>query len=222
MNGLKNSNAVQFLAKFIIASVILFAIWSPFATIYLKCLGAETNLLFEILGKNVRIENTEDGVHILYPEMYPKSRLNRHVRIPILQTIAIHFNLIVLIALFITTPNLPEHQRILGIVWGIAITSLFHVAQLYFITYIFIWDYVNGQYGQPNVSKLDIHFLQNKVMNEYPYWLQPYIEKLFAYWNHFLREGIPLLIWLNFAHPYISAPAHSSQKPGAIKTKTQS
>ena len=94
---------IQFLVKFILASAIVFMLFVPFSKAYFTFLSIEANATFGLLDHGARLEVDKQGVYILYPDIFPPYRFKRDIKIPILQSIAIHFNIIGLrVALFYT------------------------------------------------------------------------------------------------------------------------
>ena len=196
-------STVQFLAKFVLVSAFLFVIWSPFSRAYFTLLAVETNAAFRLIGHDARLVVDDRGASILYSGIFPPYGFKRDIQLPILKRISIHFNLIVLIALFVATPHLPNPVRIKGIAVGVVLLSFLHVAHVYYISYLFIWDYIDWQRWPPDMGAPLVQQLLENVEQRFPRTAEPYIVKLQDYWNHFLREGAPLLVWLCFAYPSI-------------------
>ena len=176
-------------------------LWKPFSRAYFTFLAVETNVAFRLIGHSARLVADGRGASILYADISPPYRFTRDIQLPILKRISIHFNLIVLIALFAATPRMPYPTAIKGIAVGVALLSLLHVAQVYYLSYLFIWDYIDWRRWPAEMSPDDIQRLIENVGQRFPRTAEPYIVKLQDYWNHFLREGAPLLIWLYFAYP---------------------
>ncbi len=134
---------IQFLVKFLLASAILFLLWIPLSKAYYTFLSLEANAAFGLLDHGARLEVDKQGVYILYPDIFPPYRNKRDIKIPILQRIAINFNIIVIIGLFAATPRMPFQKKIKGIAVGVGLLSLLHTAYVYFISYVFIWEYID-------------------------------------------------------------------------------
>lgn len=195
---------VQFLAKFVLASAIVFMLWVPLSRAYFAFLSLESNAAFRLLGHSARLEVDSRGPHILYLDIFPPHEFKQDIRIPILQGISIHFNLIVIVALFAATPRMSYRTKMKGIAVGAAVLSLLHAAHIYFISYLFIWDYIDWRRWPAEISTGDVQHLIRNVERSFPRTARPYIVGLHEYWNHFLRESAPLLIWLYFAYPYLA------------------
>ena len=180
-------------------------LWKPFSKAYFTFLSVETTTFFGLLGHRAYLVVDHRGPHIYYPDVFPPHGLKRDIRIPILQSIGIHFNLIVIIALFAATPRMPYPKKIKGIAAGIVLLSILHAAHVYFISYLFIWEYIDMERWPVTLPGGDLQRLINNVEGAFPRAAQPYIVGLHRYWNNFLDEIAPLLIWLYFAYSYLSS-----------------
>ena len=178
-------------------------LWTPVSRAYFSILELETNALFGLLGHHARLGVDSSGAYILYPDIFPFYPLERGLKIPMLQSIAIHFNLIVIAALLAATPRIPYPRRIKGFAVAVALLSILHTLHSYYISYLFIWDYVDFRRWPPELPNESLHLLFENVGQWFPRTAQPYVQRLYNYWNHFLREGSALLIWLYFASPYL-------------------
>ena len=196
-------HSVRFLAKFVLTSAVVFMFWAPLSRVYMAVLSQETNAVFWMLGHHARFVSDHRGPHILYPDIFPPYKFKGDIRLPILESIAIHYNLIVLVALFSATPFMSYPQKARGIVIGVILLSILHVAHIYYISYIFIWDYVDWQRWPSGIPAGHLQRLAENVKHCFPRTAQPYVTGLYDYWNHFLREAAPLLIWLYFAYPHL-------------------
>ena len=188
-------------SKFVLVSALLFLFWTPLSRAYLAFLSFEANAVFGLIHHPARLEADRGSASILYPNVFPPHPLKKDIRIPILQGIAIYFNLIVLIALFAVTPGMPRGKKIRGIAIGGLVLSLLHVFHVYLLSYLFIWDYVDGRRWPFEISAGDVQQLRENVESGFPRSFQPYVSGVLTYWNHFIREGAALLIYLYFAYP---------------------
>jgi hypothetical protein len=194
-------NAVRFLAKFVLASAILYMLWTPFSRVYSAILSVEANAVFSVLGHHARYVSDHRGPHILYPDIFPPYKMKTQIRLPILQSIAMEYNLIVLVALFAATPGMPRGVRFRGIAVGVLVLSLLEIAHIYCISYLFIWDYVDFRRWPDGVPQRILNGLVENARASFPWGARPYIRGFNEYWNHFLREAASLLIWVYFAYP---------------------
>ncbi|MDA0746066.1 MAG: hypothetical protein O2954_06065 [bacterium] len=193
-------NALQFLAKFVLISALLYACWVPFSRVYFAFLSLEVNAVFGLVGHDMQFISEDRGISILYQNIFPPPGFKRDIQLPVLNSISIHFNLIVLIALFGATSNMDRRLRLKGILSGVLLLSLLHIAHVYYISHFFIWDYVDRQLWPAGTSEGQVQLLIRNVEERFPRGRRPYIDKLQDYWNHFLREGAPLLIWVYFVY----------------------
>jgi hypothetical protein len=196
-------NSVRFLARFVLASALLFLLWTPISRVYTAFLSLEANAVFRLIGHHARFVSDHRGPHILYPDVFPPYQMKSDIRIPILQRIAVDYNLIVLVALFAATPGMSRSLRTRGIVTGVVLLSILHVAHIYYISYLFIWDYIDFKRWPDGIPARNLIGLIENARNYFPRGAQPYVKGLYDYWNHFVREGAPLLIWLYFVYPMI-------------------
>lgn len=179
-------------------------LWKPFSLAYFTLLRWETNAVFSLIHHGARLEIDHRGAYLLYPDLIPPSdRLQRTIRIPILNRIAIHFNLIVLIALFFATPRMSYPGKGKGVAVGIALISLLHVAHIYYLSDLFIWNYVERRRWPVGISADQIPRLIENIERRFPRSARPWILVLYSYWDHFLRESAPLLVWAYFAYPFL-------------------
>lgn len=196
-------SAAWFLAKFALVSAVLLMLWAPLGRGYAELLAPVANAAYRLVGHHARYVSDHRGPHILYPDVFPPYRGKGDIRIPVLQRIAVDYNLIVLIALFAATPDLSRQVRTKGIAAGVLILSLLHVAHIYFISHLFIWDYIDFQRWPEGIPDDILQGLVENARAQFPRAVQPWMRGLHDYWNHFLREGAPLLVWLYFAYPVL-------------------
>jgi hypothetical protein len=178
-------------------------LWTPISSVYFTFLSLETNALFGLMDHGARLLVDENGVQILYPDVFPPYKFKQDIRLPILQHISIHFNLIVAIGLFVATPGMPIPKKIEGLAASIALLSLSHTANIYLISYLFIWDYIDWKRWPAGIPAGHIERLIVAVEHRFPRVAQPYIMGFYNYSIHFLDEAAPLLVWLYFAYPYL-------------------
>ncbi len=200
---------IQFLAKFILASAVIYFLWTPLSKAYFTLLSIEANATFALLDHDARLVVDHQGVYIFYPDIFPPFRNKRDIKIPIEQSIAIHFNIIVIVALFAATRRMPWQEKIKGVAVGIALLSILHTAHVYFVSHIFIWEYIDLARWPVEISADHITRLIRNVEHHFPRSAQPYIVWFHDYWSHFLDEGAPLLIWLYFALSYLTGKERS-------------
>ena len=196
-------NSVQFLGKFIFGAIVVFMFWTPLSKAYFTFLSLETNIIFGLVGHHARLEAGNQRPQIHFPSLVSR-RSTQDIRIPIFQSIAIHFNLIVFAALLTATPHLPYSKKMKATIAGVFLLSLLHVVHVYFISYLFIWGYVAQQEGARAIGQAELQLLIKEVEHSFPLAVHPYIVKLELYWNSFLSETASLLIWLHFAYSYLN------------------
>ena len=196
---------LQFLIRFVLTAAIVFMLWKPFSLAYLTVLRLETNAIFALAHHGVRLELEHGEALLAYSGLIPASYdgPEREIRIPILRRIAIHYNLIMLIALFVATSPMPNARKAKGIAVGIALLSVLHVLHIYYISYLFIWNYAEWRRWPAGISEDQILSLIGNIKHRFPDGAKPWILGLYTYWNHFVREGAPILIWAYFAYPVL-------------------
>ena len=178
-------------------------LWTPISRVYFTLLSLEANALFGVMDHGARFLVDKNGAQILYPDVFPPYRHKQDIRLPILQSISIHFNLIVVIGLFAATPHMPFPKKIKGVAASFALLSLVHTANIYVISFFFIWDYIDWKRWPAGIPAGHIQRLIVAVERRFPRTVRPYVEGFYNYSIHFLDETAPLLIWLYFAYPYL-------------------
>jgi len=196
-------NSLQFLIKFILTSAVIFLLWTPVSRAYFTLLSLEANAIFGLIDHDARFLIDSHGAQILYPDVFPPYQYKHDIRIPIQQSIAIHFNLIVAIGLFVAVPRMSLWVRLKGVAMSFALLSFVHTANIYAISFLFIWDYIAWQRWPPGIPEGHIRRLIVAVERRFPTAAQAYIVGFHNYSTHFLDETAPLLIWLYFAYPYL-------------------
>ena len=197
------SDSVRFLAKFVLASVVAFMLYVPLSGTYVAFLSLGADALFGLCGHPASLDVDGRRPYLSYPDIRPPEGPEQGIRIPIFQSVAISFNLIMLVALFVATPHMPYRRKIEGIAVGALLLYVSHIAHIYFISYLFIWGYVAQKSGVAGVSRDELHRLIADVERCFPPKAHPCISGIETYWNSFFREAAPLLIWLYFAYPYL-------------------
>jgi len=179
----------------VLTSAVLFLLWVPISAGYLGILRLEANTVFAVFGHGVALESGPQRPQLSYPGVDAPGTPGRQLSIPIYQSIAIHMNIIVLVGLFVATPGMPVRDKVRGIAAGMVLLSLAHVAQIYFISYLFVWDHVTLQYQLGHVPRDELRLFAEEVERGFPLDGYARIETMDRFWNSFVRESAPLLVW---------------------------
>ena len=193
------TGALKFLSKFIFVSIVAYVFWSPISWAHLSLLGSATDFAFWVTGHPARFEMTKGQPHIRYPGLSAPKSPNNDIRVPVYNSVAIHSNVIMLLALFGALPGMSRISRLRGISVGLALLFITHAMHVYFLTHLFIWVYLGQQADLPTVAQSEVIALALLVEQRFSPELHVYLEKVELYWNSFLRETAPIVIWLAYA-----------------------
>ena len=203
--------SVQFLAKFILVSAVVFGLLAPLSPGYFKVLCVLANALLEVLDHPVRLEVHGEQVYLLYPTLFFPRESGAVLKILYLPSGATNYSFIVTASLFASTPRMPLITRLKGAAACFLLLSILHIAHVYYCSYLFVWDHVLQKRWLGQIDSLQFQRLVTVMERDFPRTVRTYLLEGYGYWTYFLREIAPLLFWTYFSYPFVAGIRRSPQ-----------
>lgn len=179
-----------FLIKFMAVSVILFALWKPFAAHYAPSLVPAVNALYRLAGHPVRIDLQDGQLASVYDLKTGPIRLwigNHDV---------VFLNVIVLAGLFGALGALNIRRNTLRMALSFFALWVTHVLHLYFWAYAGLWQYVRGMAATPDALSADALPMVEAASEIFPsYAYMMWLAMGLDFWRNWGMMAFAFLVW---------------------------
>ena len=175
----------RFILSFVIISGLLTALWKIISIPYLYLLVFIAKPIWSIFNYPVQLAIEDKILKFVYTNISTEP-----ISFSVFQADEIYLNLVLLVALFVSTWIAAKKHFIGRAFISLGILFVFHEIILFAYSYTNIWEYVKG------VDNKVLGGLINSVNQYFPGKTAEFFDYFLFHWNAWGWDVLPLILWL--------------------------